>query len=207
MYSKPISVQHSVAIQWLNCVWLCNPMNCSTPGLPVLHYLLEFVQTHVHWVNDAISSSVTPFSFCSQSFPASGSFPVIWLFAWGDQSIGVSASASVLPVNIQGWFPLGLTSLSSLLSKGPSRVFFNSTVQKHQFFRAHFSLYSNSHSHMWLSIALTLHSFVSKVMSLLFNTLSKFVIGFFPRNICLLLLTIHIDFGAQENNIEHGDYS
>ena len=142
MYSNPISVEHSVAIQWLNCVWLCNPMNCSTPGLPVLHYLLEFVQTHVHWVNDAISSSVALFSFCSQSVPASGSFPIIWLFAWGDQSIGVSASASVLPVNIQGWFPLGLTSLSSLLSKGPSRVFFNSTVQKHQFFRAHFSLYS-----------------------------------------------------------------
>ena len=128
MYSNPINILHGGVVQWLSCVWLCNPMNCSMPGLPVLHYLLEFVQTHVHWVSDAISSSITHFSFWSQSFPASGSFPISWLFAWGNQSIGVSASASVLPINIQGWFPLGLTILSSLLSKGPSRVFSNNTI-------------------------------------------------------------------------------
>ena len=81
---------------------LCDPMNCSSPGLPVLHYLLEFAQIHVHWVCDAltISSSVAPFFSCPQFFPASGSFPVSWLFASGGQSIGVSASASVLSMNI-----------------------------------------------------------------------------------------------------------
>ena len=91
-------------------------MDCSTPSFPVLHYVPEFV----HWVGHAIptiSSSVAPFSSCPQSFPASGSFPMSWLFAPGGQSIGASASASVLPMNIQDWFPLGLTGLISLLSR------------------------------------------------------------------------------------------
>ena len=82
-------------------------------------------------------------------FPASGSFPVSQLFTSGDQSIGVSASASVLPMNIQDWFPLRLTSLISLLSRGLSGVFSNTTVQKHQFFGAQLSLWSNSHIHTW----------------------------------------------------------
>ena len=86
------------------------------------------------WCHPTISSSVTPFSSCLQPFPASGSFPMSWLFASGGQSIGVSASASVLPMNIQGWFPLGLTRLISLLSKGLSRLFSSTTIQKHQFF-------------------------------------------------------------------------
>ena len=94
-----------------------------------------------------ISSSAALFSSCPQSFPASGSFPMNWLFASGGQSIGVSASASVLPMNIQEWFPLGLTSLISLQSKGLSRVFSNTTVQKHQFFGAQPSLWSNCHIH------------------------------------------------------------
>ena len=85
------------------------------------------------WCHPTISSSVVHFSSCLQSFPASGSFPVSQFFTWGGQSIGVSASASILPMNIQGWFPLGLTNLISLESKGLSRVFFNTTVQKHQF--------------------------------------------------------------------------
>ena len=110
----------------------CNPMDCSTPGFPVLYHLPELAQTHVHWVGDAIWSSVTPFSSCLQSFPASGSFPMSLLFASGGQSIG--ASASVLPMNTQGWFPLGWTGLISLQSKRLSRVFSNTTVQKHQFF-------------------------------------------------------------------------
>ena len=90
------------------------------------------------WCHAIISCSINPFSSCLQSFPASGSFPVSQLFASGGQSIGASASASVLPMNIQGWFPLGLTSLLSLQSKGLSRVFSNTIVQKHQFFSAHF---------------------------------------------------------------------
>ena len=88
------------------------------------------------WCYRAISSSVVPFSSCLQSFPASGSFPMSHLFTSGDQSIGVSASASIFPMNIQCWFPLGLTCLISLQSKGLSRVFSNTTVQKHQFFNA-----------------------------------------------------------------------
>ena len=87
--------------------------------------------------------------FCPQSFPASGLLPMSWLFASGGQSIGVSASASVLPVTIQGWFPLGLTGLVSLQSKGLSGVFSSTTVRKHQFFGAQPSLRSNSHIHTW----------------------------------------------------------
>ena len=86
------------------------------------------------WCHPTILSSVVTFSSCIQSFPASGSFPMSQFFASGGQSIGVSASASVLPVNIQDWFHLGLTGLISLLSKGLWRVFSNTTVQKHQFF-------------------------------------------------------------------------
>ena len=117
----------------------------STSGFPVLHHPPEFVQTNVHWVNDAIQPShpVTPFSPCPQSFPTSGSFPESLLFASGGQSIG--ASASVLPVNVQGWFPLGLIGLISLLYKGLSRVFSSTTIQKHQFFGCQTSLWSNAH--------------------------------------------------------------
>ena len=105
---------------------LCHSMDCSTPGFAVLHHLLEFAQTHIHWVggcHPTISSFVIPFSSCLQSFPETGSFPMSWLFASGGQSIGASASASVLPMNSQGWFPLELTGLISLLSKGLSRTF------------------------------------------------------------------------------------
>ena len=99
------------------------------------------------WCHPIISSSVIPFSSCSQSFPASGSFPMSRLFTSGGQSIGASASASVLPVNIQGWFPLGLTGLISLLSKGLSRVFSSTTIWKHQFFGTQPSLWSSSLVH------------------------------------------------------------
>ena len=93
------------------------------------------------WCHPIISSSVIPFSSCLQSFSSSGSFLMSWLFASGGQSIGASASASVLPVNIQDWFPFRLTGLISLQSKGLSRVFSNTTVQKHQFFDAQPSLW------------------------------------------------------------------
>ena len=92
------------------------------------------------WCYPTISSSVVPFSSCLQSFPASGSFPMSQFFASGGISIGVSASASVLPMNIQDWFPLGWTGWISLQSKGLSRVFSNTTVQRHEFFGAQFSL-------------------------------------------------------------------
>ena len=129
------------------CSTLCDPMDCSTPGFPVHHQLSELAQTHVHWVDDSIqpSSPVVPFSSCLQSFPASGSFLMSQFFASGGRTIGASASSSVLPMNIQGWFLLVLTGLISLLSKGLSRVFSNITVQKHQFFGTWLSLWFNSH--------------------------------------------------------------
>ena len=107
------------------CPALHDPVDYSTPGFPVLHYLPKFVQTHVYWVwaniefgHPTISSSFALFSCCPQSFPASGAFPMSQLFTSGDQSIVASASASVLPVTIPSWFPLGLTGLISLQSKG-----------------------------------------------------------------------------------------
>ena len=101
------------------------------------------------WCYPTVSSSV-PCSACLQSFPASGPFPMSHFFASGGQSIGVSASASVLPMNIQDWFPLELTGLISLQSKGLTRIFPNTTVQKNQFFSTQVSLSSNSHIHTWL---------------------------------------------------------
>ena len=99
-----------------------DPMDCSTPGFPVLHHLPEFAQTHVHWVGDVIQPSHPLLSplLLPQSFPATGSFLMSWLFTSGSHSIG--ASASVLPMTVQGWFPVGLTGLISLQSKGRSRV-------------------------------------------------------------------------------------
>ena len=135
-----------------SCPTFSNPSKCKAPGIPVHHELPELAQTHIHWVGDAIQPShpVIPFSSCLQSFPASGSFPMSQFFASGGQSIGVSASAPVLPKTIQDWFPLGWTGLISLQSKGLSRVFSNTTVQKHQFFGTQLSSWSNSHIHTWL---------------------------------------------------------
>ena len=102
------------------------------------------------WCHPTISSSVIPFSSCLQSFPSSGFFPASWLFASGGQSIGAPALASIIPVNIQGWIPLGLTCLISLQSKGLSKVFSGTTVRKHQFFSTQPSLWFSSHIHMSL---------------------------------------------------------
>ena len=134
-----------------SCPNLCDPMNHSTPGLPVRHQLLEFTETMPieSVMPSAISSSVIPFSSCPQSFPASGSFPMSQLFASGGQIIGVSASASGLPLNTQDWSPLGWTGWISSQSKGLLRVFSNTTVQKHQFFSTQLSSQSNSHIHTW----------------------------------------------------------
>ena len=138
---QEIVVQFSSVAQ--SCPTLCDPMDCSTPGLPVYHQLPELTQTHVHWVGDAIQpshslSSPSPLAF--NIFPSIRVFSNEQFFASGGQSIGFWASASVLPMNIQDWFPLGLTGWILLLSKGPSRVFSNTTVQKHQFFSAQLSL-------------------------------------------------------------------
>ena len=129
------------------------------------------------WCHPTISSSVIPFSSYLQSFPASGSFPMSQLFASGSQSIGVLASTSVLPVNSQDWSPLGWTGWISLQFKGLSRVFSNTTVQKHQFFGSAFFTVQLSHPYMTTGkpIALTRRTFVGKVMSLLFNMLSRLV--------------------------------
>ena len=147
MESKEIHVHLSdsslrivASVQSLNSVRLfATPMDCSTPGLAVHHQLPELTHTHVHHVGDAIQPS-HPLSSPSPPPPAFNLFQNQGLFESGGQSIGVSASASVLPVNIQDQFPLGLTGLVSLLSKGLSRVFPSTTIQKHQFFGAQPSL-------------------------------------------------------------------
>ena len=123
-----------------------NPVHRSLAGYsPWGHKELDTAEPLSTHKRDINSTQTVPHSV----FPSIGSFPVNWLFASGGQSIGVSASTSVLPMNSQGWFPLELTGLISLLSKGLSRVFSNTTVQKHQFFGAQPSLWSNSHIHAW----------------------------------------------------------
>ena len=157
------------------------PCPSATPGARSNLNVIPLSQ----WCCPTISSSVVPFS-CLQSFPASGSFPRSQFFAGDGQSFGASALALVLPMNIQDLFLLGWTGLIFLQSKGLSRVFSNTTVQKHQFFSAQLSLQSNSYIHTWLkSIALTRWTFVSKVTSLLFNMLPRLVITCLPRSKCL----------------------
>ena len=157
------------------------------------------------WCHPTISSSVIPFS-CLQSFPTSESFQMSQLFASGGQSFGVSASTSVLPVNTQDWSPLGWTDWISLQSKGLSRVFSITTVQKASilwcsaFFMVQLSYPSIIAGK---TIALTRWTFVGKGMSLIFNMLSRLVITFLPRSKCLLISwlqsTIYSDFGAPQN--------
>ena len=171
-------------------------MDCSTPRLPCLSASPEVCSNSCPlswWSHPIISPSVNLFSSCLQSFQASGSSPKSQLFASGGQSTGASASGSVLPMNIKGWFPLGLTGLISMLSKGRSRVFSNTTVEKDQFFGVQpFFIVQLSHSYMTTgkTIALTIWTFVFKVMSLLFNMRSRFVIAFLPRCKHLLILCL-----------------
>ena len=130
---------------------LCNPMDCSMPGLPVPHHLLKSAQVHVHCIGDAIQPShpLMPSSSLAFNLSLHQTFPMSHLFASDDQNTGASASASVLPVNIQGWFPLRLTGFISLLSKGLSGVFSRATVQRHQFFDTLPSLWPSSHNSTW----------------------------------------------------------
>ena len=192
MISKDIFIIHSLVTK--SCPSLCDPVDCNTPGFPVLHYLLGVCSNLCplsYWMSHdylTISFSAALFSLCFQSFLTPGSFPVSWLFTSGGQSVG--ASASVLPMNTVGWFPLRLTGLISLQSKGLSRVFSNTTVQKHQFFGTQ-TFFMIQLSYPWMTtgktIALTRQTFVSKVMSLLFNTLSSFVRAFLPGSKYLLI--------------------
>ena len=171
-----------------SCLALCDPMDGSTPGFPIYPSPPPGVCSDScplsPWCHPAISSSVVPFSSCLQSFPASGSLPMSQFFTSGGQIIQPSALTSALLMNIQDWFPAGLTALISLQSKGLSRVFSNTTVQKHQFFGAQLCLWSNSHIHTWLlkNHIFDYTDFVSKVMCLLFNMLSRLVIAFLPRS-------------------------
>ena len=129
------------------CPTLCIPVDCSTPGLPVLHHLPKFAQVHVHCINDAVQLS-HPLTPSSPSVPASQTFPMSHLFGLDDQTTGASASASVLPVNIQGWSPLRFTGLI-LLSKGLSGIFFSTTVWRDQFFGILPSLWFSFHNCTW----------------------------------------------------------
>ena len=147
-------------------------MDCSTPGSPVLHYLPKFAQTHVHWVGDAIQPShpLSSPSSLPQSFAESGSFPMSLLFTSGGQSLVASALASVLPINIQGWFPLGLTGLISLLSRGLSRVFQHHSSKASILWCSVFFMVQLSHLYLTTRkiIALTRWTFVGKVICLCF---------------------------------------
>ena len=155
------------------------------------------------WCHPTISSFVVPFSSCLQSSPASRSLPTSQLFESGGQSIGASASASILPMYSQGWFPLWFTGLISLQSKGLSRVFSSTTVRRHQFYGTQPFLLSSSHIRTWLleKPQQWIQTFAGKVMSLLFNMPPRFVIAFLLWNMHLLiswLRSLSTDFGAQE---------
>ena len=190
---------------------LCNPMDSITPGFPVPHYLLEFAQLHVHLIGDAIQ----PFHPLMPSFPSALKLSQKQgLFQWCSCShqltkIKASAWASVLLMNIQGWFPLRLTGLISLLSKELSGVFSSTTVQRHQFFGPLPSLQSSSPQPYMTTrktIVLTILTFVCRVIYLLFNTLYRSVIPFLPRSNCLLIMAVvtgHNDFKAKVEEICH----
>ena len=165
-----------------SCLTLCNPIGLQHAYPSPSPRACSNSCTLSRWCHPIISSSFVPFSSIPQSFLASGYFPVSWLFTSDDQSTGASASASDLPVNIQGWFPLGLIGLISLLPKGPSRIFSSTTIWNHQVFGAQTS---DSHSHTWLLEKPHLWLYVSlwaNWWSLFFVILSVFVTAFLPRN-------------------------
>ena len=149
---KTVCIQFS-SVQLLSHVWLFETPQTTARqaslSITTLRAYWNSCATH-RWCHPAIPSSVVSFSSCLQSFPESDPFLISWLFTSGDQSIGVSASASVLPLNTKDWSPLGWTGWISLQSKGLSRVFSNTPVQKHQFFSTQLSLWSNSHILTWL---------------------------------------------------------
>ena len=185
------SVAHS-------CLTICNPMNCSIQGLPVLYQHLGFIQTHVHRVSDAttsltrwtwvwmnaISSSVIPFSSCPQSLPASESFPMSQLYARDGQSTGVSALASFLPKKSQDWSPSQWTGWICLQFKGLKSLLQHHSSTASILQRSACFTVQLSHPYMMTgkNIALTRQTFVGKIMSLPFNRLSILVITFLPKS-------------------------
>ena len=150
--SLPLVPPSTVVVQSLSHVWLCDPINCSTPGFPVLRHLPELAQMHVH--ESVVPSNhlvlCCPPLLLPSIFPSIRVFSMSCLFTSGDQNTGASASASALPMSIQAWFPLRLSGLISMLSKGLSGVFSSTTVWKYQLFGAQPYLWSNSHIHTWL---------------------------------------------------------
>ena len=151
--SMKTNYQHFSSVQSLSHVWLLQAHVLQHARLSCLSPIPGTYSNSCPlrpWCHPTISSSVIPFSPCFQCLPASGSFQMSQFFASGGQSIGVSASALILPMNMQGWFPLGWTGWISLQSKGLSRVFSNTTIQKHQFFSAQLFSQFNSHIHTWL---------------------------------------------------------
>ena len=183
------SVQFSSVTQSFPTIW--DPMDCSTPGLPVHHTLPKFPQTPVHWVGDATQQphSVILFSSCLQSFPAPGSFLMSRFFASGGQNIGISASEWVLPMNIQDWFPLVWTGWISLQSKRLKNLLQHHSSKASIFRCSVFFIVQHSHPYMTTgkTIALTRQTFFGKVMSLLFNILSRLVLVFILRSKRLLI--------------------
>ena len=191
--------------QW--CPTLCDPIDAAhqaSLSFTISQSLLKLMSIQSVIPSDHLILS-HPLLLLPSIFPSIGSCSVSWHFASGAQTIG--ASASMLLMNSQDWFPLGLTGLIFLLSKGLSRVFPNTTVQKHQFFDAQpfYSPTLTSIHYYWKTIALTIWIFVSKLISLLFNMLPRFVIAFLPRSKRLLISWLQSpscsDFRAQENKI------
>ena len=181
---------HTFCLVTKSCPTLCDAVDCSMPGSPssITGVCLNSCPLS-QWCYLSVSSSAAPF-FCLQSFPESGSFPMSWLFASGGQIIGASASASILPMDIQGWFPLRWTGLISLQTKGTLKSLFQNHNLKALIVQclAYFMV-QLSHSYMTTrkTISLTIWTFVSKVISPLFNMLSRFVIAFLPNSKCLLI--------------------
>ena len=184
-----------VVVQLPSCIWLFESTwttehQASLP-LTIFWSLAKFIGDTIQPSHPLTSSSPSALSLSQHQ----GFLPMSWLFASGNQNTGSSASASVLPMSIQGWFPLILTVLISLLSKGLSVVFFSTIVQRHQFFGVLPSLWSSSHNRMWpqwKTITLTVQTFVDRVMSQLNNTLSRFIKAFLSRSNCLLSLCLHL---------------
>ena len=180
-----VNSHHFLSVQFTqSCLTLCNPMDCSTPGFLVHHQLPEPTQTYAHCISDAIPQSYPLSSLSPPAFNLSQhqGLQMSQFFTSGGQNIRVSASATVL--TMKDWSPLGWTGWISLQSKGLSRVFSNTTVQKHQFFGAQFSFsptLTSIHDY-WKNHSLDYIDIVGKVMSLLFNMLFRLVIAFLPRS-------------------------
>ena len=190
------------SVQSLSCVWLF-----ATLWIAAHQASLSITNSRVYsstcpssqWCHPATSSSVIPFSFCTQSLPESGYFPMSQLFAWGSQSIGVPSSTTILPKNTQDWSALGWTDWISLQSKGLSRVFSNTTVQKHQFFGTRLSSQSNSHIHTW-PLEVSHAKNVQNSPSLAFHLCLLQIAGSIPQVAqCILECILHLILCASQS--------